>query len=97
MACSQEKSRKRYDVCRLQNIEQNSTTSKLPLPFIDDILSLLGTARYFTALDLKSGYWQVQLDDDSKEKTAFACHRGLFQVNVMPFGLRNAKPYFNNS
>ena len=61
-----------------------------PLPLIDDILSLLGNARYF----LKSGYWQVQLDDDSKEKTAFACHRGLFQFNVMPFGLSNAPAVF---
>ena len=65
-----------------------------PLPLIDDILSLLGNARYFTALDLKSGYWQVQLDDDSKEKTAFACHRGLFQFNVMLFGLSNAPAVF---
>ena len=65
-----------------------------PLPLIDDILSLLGNARYFTALDLKSGYWQVQLDEDSKEKTAFACHRGLFQFNVMPFGLSNAPAVF---
>ena len=54
----------------------------------------LGNARYFIALDLKSGYWQVQLDDDSKEKTVFACHRGLFQFNVMPFGLSNAPAVF---
>ena len=65
-----------------------------PLPLIDYILSLLRNAKYFTALDLKSGYWQVQLDDDRKEKTAFACHRGLFQFNVMPFGLSNAPAVF---
>ena len=65
-----------------------------PLPLIDDILSLLGDAKYFTALDLKSGYWQVQLEEGSKEKTAFACHRGLFQFNVMPFGLSNAPAVF---
>lgn len=61
-----------------------------PLPLIDDILCLLGKAKYFTALDLKSGYWQVKLEDSSKEKTAFACHKGLFQFNRMPFGLSNA-------
>lgn len=65
-----------------------------PLPLIDDILCLLGKARYFTALDLKSGYWQVQLDEKSKEKTAFACHKGLFQFNRMPFGLSNAPAVF---
>ena len=68
-----------------------------PLPLIDNILSLLGNARYFTALDLKSGYWQVQPDNDSKEKTAFTFHRGRFQFNVMLFGLSNATPYFKNS
>ena len=65
-----------------------------PLPLIDDILSLLGDSKYFTALDLKSGYWQVKLEEDSKEKTAFACHRGLFQFNVMPFELNNAPAVF---
>ena len=65
-----------------------------PLPLIDDILSLLGDSKYFTALDLKSGYWQVKLEEDSKEKTAFACHRGLFQFNMMPFELNNAPAVF---
>ena len=65
-----------------------------PLPLIDDIIASLGNANYFTALDLKSGYWQVRLEEDSKEKTAFACHRGLFQFNVMPFGLSNAPAVF---
>ena len=65
-----------------------------PLPLIDDILSLLGDAKYFTALVLKSGYWHVKLEEDSKENTAFACHRGLFQFNVMPFGLSNAPAVF---
>ncbi|XP_065928361.1 uncharacterized protein [Magallana gigas] len=65
-----------------------------PLPLIDDILCLLGKAKYFTALDLKSGYCQVKLEDSSKEKTAFACHKGLFQFNRMPFGLSNAPAVF---
>lgn len=63
---------------------------------IDDILCLLGKARYFTALDLKSGYWQVKLEDSSKEKTAFACHKGLFQFNRMPFELSNAPAVFRD-
>ena len=65
-----------------------------PLPVIDDILALLGQAKFFTSLDLKSGYWQVLMDEKDKEKTAFACHRGLFQFNVMPFGLTNAPAIF---
>ena len=65
-----------------------------PLPLIDDILAQLGQAKYFTSLDLKSGYWQVLMDENDKEKTAFACHRGLFQFNVMPFGLTAAPAIF---
>ena len=71
-------------------------TNSYPLPVIDDVLARLGHARYFTSLDLKSGYWQVLIDDSDKEKTAFACHRGLLQFNVMPFGLCNAPAIFQN-
>ena len=67
-----------------------------PLPIIDDILALLGKAKYFTSLDLKSGYWQVLMHEDDKCKTAFACHRGLFEWNVMPFGLTNAPAVFQS-
>ena len=65
-----------------------------PLPVIDDILARLGKAKYFTTLDLKSGYWQVLMDETDREKTAFACHRGLFEFLVMPFGLLGAPPVF---
>ena len=65
-----------------------------PLPLIDDILTLLGSAKYFSTLDQKSGYWQVLLESSSKEKTAFTCHRGLFQFNVMPFGISTAPALF---
>ena len=65
-----------------------------PLPSIDFIIGNLGKAKYFTTLDLKSGFWQVQMDEKSKPKTAFACHKGLFQFNVMPFGLCNAPAVF---
>ena len=65
-----------------------------PLPLIVDILALLGRARLFTFLDLKQGYFQVGKDEKDKEKTALACHRGLFQFRVMPFGLSRAPSIF---
>ena len=65
-----------------------------PLPVIDDIFARLGKAQYFTTLDLKSGYCQIWMDDEDKEKTAFACHRELFEFFVMPFGLSGAPPMF---
>ena len=77
-----------------RKLNQVTKKNSFPLPLIDDILALLGRAKFFSSLDLKSGYWQVLMDDLDKEKTAFACHRGLFEFNVMPFGLSNAPAVF---
>ena len=57
------------------------------------MLTVLGKAKYSTTLDLKSGYWQIQLIEDN-EKTAFTFHRGLHEYNVMPFCLANAPGIF---
>ena len=49
-----------------------------PLPRIDDLLDQLGKSKYFSTLDLASGHWQIRVQQDSKEKIAFATHQGLF-------------------
>ena len=58
------------------------------------MLAAIGKTKYFTTLDLKSGYQQIPLNEEDKEKTAFTCHRGLYEYNVMPFGLSNAPGIF---
>ena len=65
-----------------------------PLPRIDDLLDQLGNSRFFTTLDLASGYWQIRLSPSSREKTAFSVPQGLFEFQVMPFGLTNAPAVF---
>ena len=65
-----------------------------PLPRIDDILDTLGEAKYFSSLDLASGYWQIELDEDARQKSAFTTHKGLFEFVWMPFGLCNAPATF---
>ena len=62
---------------------------------IDNILNLLGKARYFSNYDLKSGYWQLAMDPIDRKKTALACHKGLFEFNVRPFCLSNASAVFS--
>ena len=74
----------------------NAVTRKdsYPLPRIDDTLEALSGMQLFSTLDLRSGYWQVPMEDAAKEKTAFSAGRGLWQFRVMPFGLCNAPATF---
>ena len=65
-----------------------------PLPRIDMTLDTLHGSKWFTTLDLLSGYWQVEMEGADKEKTAFCTTEGLFQFRVMPFGLCNAPASF---
>lgn len=70
----------------------NAITTKdvYPLPRIDDSIHSLGQAKIFSTLDLTSSYWQIELDDDAKPRSAFICRGGLYEFIRMPFGLTNA-------
>lgn len=78
-----------------RQLNKITKTNSWPLPLIDDLLDRLGKASYFISLDLKFRYWLVQMQEQDKEKTAFVCHRGLFEINVMPFRLCNAPHVFS--
>lgn len=77
----------------LDSRQLNKVTKKdsYPLPRISVILDSLRNARYLSTIDLRSAFWQIPLEESSKEKTAFGISgKGLFQFKVMPFGLSNA-------
>ena len=69
----------------------NEITKKVsyPLPRIDTTLDAFAGSIWFSTLDLKSGYWQVELQEEDKEKTAFTTGSGLWQFVVMPFRKAN--------
>ncbi|CAM5087175.1 unnamed protein product [Natator depressus] len=65
-----------------------------PVPCTDELLEKLGRAQFTSILDLTKGYWQVQLDESTKERSAFITHVGLYECNVLPFGLQNTPDTF---
>ena len=79
---------------RLSAVECSDQARHLPLPRVDDLLDQLGESRFFTTLDLASGFWQIRVAPGSREKTAFVVPHGLFEFRVMPFGLSNAPAVF---
>ena len=74
----------------------NAVTRKdaYPLPRVDETLETLAGSKWFSTLDLISGYWQVEVSPEDREKTAFTTPSGLFEFKVMPFGLCNAPATF---
>ena len=76
----------------------NSLTRKdaYPIPKIVEILDTLAGAKLFSTLDLRSGYWQVQINPEHQDKTAFCTLEGFFEFNVMPFGFAMHLPTFRD-
>lgn len=73
----------------------NGLTAKdaYSIPRIDDSLDVLGGSKLFSTLDLSSGYWQVQLEEVAKEKGTVVTRSGLWEWQVLPFGLHRPHPY----
>ena len=79
---------------RCANSQTGGNISLVPLPKIDEMYGRLKGAKYFTTLDLRSGYYHIGLSEGSKAKTAFITPFGKYQFEAVPFGLAQAPAYF---
>ena len=79
----------------LHKLNAHTIKDAYSLPRIDETLDCLGGATIFTSLHLKSGYWQVEMEEESKPLTAFTVGPlGFYECKRMPFGLTNAPATF---
>lgn len=77
-----------------RQVNKKLIADKFPLPRIDDILDQLGRAKYFSCLDLMSGFHQIELDENSRNITSFSTDKGSFRFKRLPYGIKIAPNSF---
>lgn len=81
--------------CDTRRLNAKTQFDAEPIPDQEEIFSQLAKDNYFTKIDLSKGYWQIPMEETSKKYTAFVTHGGLYQFEVMPFGLVNSAATFS--
>ena len=79
-----------------RSLNEVTIKNKYPLPRIDDLFDQLKDAKYFSKIDLRSGYYQLKIQLNDIPKTAFVTRYGQYEFTVIPFGLTNSPTYFMN-
>ncbi|UYV64087.1 K02A2.6-like, partial [Cordylochernes scorpioides] len=77
-----------------RRLNEITLDDRQPLPHIQDMFDRLHGSRFFSTLDVAWGYWQIEIDPQYIQKTAFVTNDGHYEFLVMPFGLKNAASTF---
>ena len=82
--------------CDFRYLNAVTIKDSYPIPRIDESLSKLGDAKFFTTFALVSAFWQVPLQQEDREKTGFACELGLYQWKRMPSACATQRSLFKD-
>lgn len=77
-----------------RQVNRKLIADKFPLPRTDDILDQLGRAKYFSCLDLMSGFHQIELHESSRDNTSFSTGNGSYRFTRLPYGIKIAPNSF---
>jgi hypothetical protein len=89
--------KKNGDVRTSLRLNRKAIKERYPLPHIHDQIDALSGARYFTTLDMKAGFHQMEVEENSKHFTAFITPDGLYEYNRMPFGYVNSPAVYQRA